>query len=103
MKKLTALILTSLLSISAFAKDIILDVRTPQEFTTSHTKTAINIDFKNQNFREEIQKLDKNKNYKLYCRSGNRSAQALELMKELGFKNLENLGSLEDARKALGE
>ena len=103
MKKLSALLLTTLLSISAFAKDIVIDVRTPQEFAEGHTKSAINIDFRDAKFKEEIVKLDKNETYKLYCRSGNRSGQALKLMTELGFKNMQNLGSLYDARKALGE
>lgn len=103
MKNLFALMLASLISVSAFANDIIIDVRTPAEVAAGSIKNSINIDFRNENFKSEILKLAKNATYKLYCRSGNRSGQALQLMKDLGFKNLQNLGSLEDARKALGE
>ena len=49
----------------------------------------------------EIEKLDKSKSYKLYCRSGNRSGQTLKIMKELGFKDVENLGSLSEAVRKL--
>ncbi len=103
MKKLITFFAFTIISVSTFAKDIILDVRTPEEVAAGSIKNSINIDFRKENFKSEILKLAKNATYKLYCRSGNRSGQALQLMKELGFKNLQNLGSLEDARKALGE
>ena len=38
-----------------------------------------------------IQKLDKNKNYYVYCHSGVRSVQACQIMKSFGFENLYNL------------
>ena len=38
-----------------------------------------------------IQKLDKNKNYYVYCHSGIRSVQACQIMKSFGFENLYNL------------
>lgn len=79
----------------------IVDVRTPEEFTASHVEGSTNIDFLNSNFQTEIQKLDKNKIYKVYCRSGNRSGQAERIMKSLGFKDVENLGSLGTAAKRL--
>jgi rhodanese-related sulfurtransferase len=80
---------------------VILDVRTPEEFKETRVKGAVNIDFKNPNFKSEIEKLDKNKPYKLYCRSGNRSGKAMELMKGMGFTNLENLGSVKEAAEKL--
>lgn len=79
----------------------IIDVRTPEEFAASHVDGSTNIDFLNSNFQTEIQKLDKNKIYKVYCRSGNRSGQAERIMKSLGFKDVENLGSLGTAAKRL--
>ena len=39
----------------------------------------------------EIDKLDKDNNYYVYCRTGVRSANSCALMKELGFKNIFNL------------
>ena len=79
----------------------ILDVRTPEEFAMSHVEGAENIDFLSSSFQTKIQNLDKNKIYKLYCRSGNRSGQAERIMKTLGFKDVENLGSLSTAAKRL--
>ena len=95
-----AFILFSMLSF-AFGKDIILDVRTPKEFSEGHLPQAVNVDFLNPNFKSEIAKLDKADTYKIYCRSGRRSGQAVIVMKDLGFKNLENLGGYEDAKKAI--
>ena len=71
---------------------IILDVRTPEEFVISRIPNSINIDFYNpQIFMQEINKLDKNQSYYIYCRTGIRSANSCALMKELGFKNTFNL------------
>ena len=71
---------------------IILDVRTPEEFVTSRIPNSINIDFYNpQIFMQEINKLDKNQSYYIYCRTGIRSANSCALMKELGFKKTFNL------------
>ncbi|MFC1937911.1 rhodanese-like domain-containing protein [Chloroflexota bacterium] len=67
---------------------VILDVRTPREFDQGHIGNAINIDFYCETFREELDRLDKNKAYLLHCRSGNRSAQALAIMKGLGFREV---------------
>ncbi len=63
----------------------LIDVRTPEEFTKGHIYTARNIDYFSGRFKEEVDKLDKNKAYLIYCRSGKRSEGALEAMKELGF------------------
>lgn len=69
----------------------IIDVRTPAEFSDGHIENAINIDFNSNGFENEISKLDRNKEYLIYCRSGNRSSGALEVMKELGFMNIYHL------------
>lgn len=71
---------------------IILDVRTEQEVDEGYIPTAKNIDiYKGQGFIDEVQKLDKSKNYYIYCRSGKRSAQACTLLDQLGFANTYNL------------
>lgn len=80
---------------------VILDVRTPSEFSTNHIKGAINIDFYASEFQNKITNLDKTKNYKVYCRSGNRSGQTVNMMMSLGFKNVENVGGLSQASKKL--
>ena len=70
---------------------IIIDIRTPEEFNKVHIENAINIDFYSDTFKEDLDKLDKNKTYFIYCRSGNRSGRAIPIMKELGFKEVYNL------------
>ncbi len=70
---------------------VILDVRTPEEYEISHIPDAFNIDFYSPVFSEELNKLDKSMIYLIYCRSGNRSSQAIEKMIKLGFKNIYHL------------
>ncbi len=70
----------------------ILDVRTPEEVGDGYIPNAVNIDFYlGQEFVAELEKLDKSKNYYVYCRSGNRSGQACAIMDSLGFGNAYNL------------
>lgn len=71
--------------------NVLLDVRTPGEYEEGHIPQAINVDFLADDFEEEIEKLDKNKNYYVYCKSGNRSTKAIQKMEEAGFENLVNL------------
>jgi rhodanese-related sulfurtransferase len=70
---------------------VTLDVRTPAEFMTGHIEGAQNIDFESGNFENEISTLDKNGAYAVYCRSGNRSGQAVSIMHDAGFHNVYNL------------
>jgi phage shock protein E len=70
---------------------ITLDVRTPGEFNEGHIDGAQLIDFQSGNFENEISSLDKNQTYAVYCRSGNRSGQAVKVMSEAGFSKLYNL------------
>ena len=70
---------------------ITLDVRTPGEFMGGFIQGAQNIDFQSGNFENEIAALDKNATYAVYCRSGNRSGQAVKVMHDAGFHNVYNL------------
>jgi rhodanese-related sulfurtransferase len=71
---------------------VILDVRTEDEYNNGIIPNAINLDIhKGQDFISELEKLDKNKNYYVYCRSGVRSEKACEVLNELGFANAYNL------------
>lgn len=96
------LLLTSFVS-TCFAKSIVLDVRTPEEYSKGHIDNATNVDVRNTNFRNEISKFSRDDDYKVYCASGRRASQAVSIMQELGFKHLENLGSLENAQRVLGQ
>jgi len=64
---------------------VVLDVRTPGEFATGHLPDAINLDYQSAGFADGLGALDREAPYLLYCRSGNRSAQAREMMRGLGF------------------
>jgi len=64
---------------------MIVDIRTLEEFQAGHIKGAINVDFYSPDFKSKVAKLDRNKKYLYYCRSGHRSGQASALAKELGF------------------
>ena len=70
---------------------IVLDVRTPMEFAEGHLENAVNIDFQSGSFESDIAALDKNATYAVYCRSGNRSGQAVKVMSDLGFTDLYDL------------
>lgn len=85
---------TEKLGIEEFAEKItdtsitVLDVRTPMEFAQGHIDRAVNIDFQGSNFEKEVLDLDKDAPIAVYCRSGNRSSQAVKVMEKLGFTNL---------------
>lgn len=78
---------------SNLAEDVvILDVRTDPEVAEGMIEGAIQIDYRGENFEEEVAKLDSSKTYVVYCRTGGRSAAASKIMtEELGFKNVNNL------------
>lgn len=66
----------------------LVDVRTIEEFQEGHLKNSQNICVTDDDFEENIVKLDKNQPIYLYCRSGKRSARAAKILKELGFKEI---------------
>ena len=69
---------------------IILDVRTKEEFDLGNIDESINIDVMEALFADNIDVLDKNKTYLIYCKGGKRSKQASDIMFNLGFKNIYN-------------
>ena len=70
---------------------VILDVRTPEEFLGDYIENAVNLDYYSDTFRNDLDKLDKNKTYLIYCRSGRRSGNALNITKELDFREVYNM------------
>ena len=81
---------------------IIIDVRTPEEFAAGHLEGAVLIDIKDASFDSKIAALDPDAAYIVYCRSGNRSAQAVERMRGAGIDDITDLGSLESASAKTG-
>lgn len=101
MKKSILLLTLALASLSTYAKNVVIDVRTPQEYAGGHIAGAINID--HAIIGQEISKANvaKDDTVILYCRSGNRSGIALETLKKMGYFKVENYGSIDQARKLL--
>ena len=99
MKKFFTLV-TLILSIGLIANDYyLIDVRTPEEFKSGYLEDAINIEWQNiKNLNKEIKKDDK---IYLYCRSGNRSGKATDILINLGYKNVKNIGGIEEASESL--
>ncbi len=81
---------------------VLLDVRTPGEFAEGHLDGAINIDVQSADFEAQLGRLDPDVPYIVYCRTGNRSGQAIDRMEAFGFADLSNAGSLESAASATG-
>lgn len=70
---------------------VILDVRTPREYKKGFIKDARLLDIFSDNFDAELNKLDRNATYYVYCASGGRSAECAEKMQTLGFKKVYDL------------
>ena len=70
---------------------VVLDVRTPAEFTSGHLPNAVNLDFRAADFADQVKALDPAKTYAVYCHSGNRSGQALEVFQADGFAHVADL------------
>jgi rhodanese-related sulfurtransferase len=69
-------------------KLVILDVRTADEFNAGHIQGAINIDIRQPNSLNTIDKLDHNAQYIVHCRTNHRSGIAVEHMVQSGFKTV---------------
>lgn len=69
----------------------LVDVRTPEEWNAGHLQGAIHINLYDPNFEQQFAALDTSKIYVVYCRSGNRSGQAIDKMKPQGFSKLINM------------
>ena len=80
----------------------VIDVRTPGETASGYLEGALLFDIQGPEFAAQLETLDKGANYFIYCRSGNRSAQAIDYMESAGFTNVTNLGSVSDASTATG-
>ena len=70
---------------------VLIDVRTPEEFSEGHLQNAKNIDWNGTDFQTEISKFDKSMPVFVYCKSGRRSAAAAEQMLSEGFKEVYEL------------
>ncbi|MFU8812786.1 MAG: rhodanese-like domain-containing protein [Balneolaceae bacterium] len=80
---------------------VIIDVRTRGEFEQGHlAEAAHQYDLLSGEFQEMIDSLDPDETYYLYCRTGNRSGQAEQMLRERGFTNVHNIGGYEELVEA---
>ena len=70
------------------AEFVVLDVRTPEEFADGHVSGAVNVNVMASDFESRLDALNRGKTYVVYCRTGNRSAKAVQVMERLGFRSV---------------
>ena len=75
-------------TIAANPEVIVLDIRTPEEYAAGIIDGAVNIDFYATDFADQLDALDKDAEYVVYCRSDNRSGQAMDVFADLGFETV---------------
>jgi phage shock protein E len=78
---------------AAKEKALVIDVRTDGEVTQGGIKDARQIDFYKEGFLDAFKDIPRNRPILLYCHSGNRSGQALEQLKSMGFTRVAHLQS----------
>lgn len=76
------------------ANPVILDVRTPAEFSSGKIPGAINIDITRGDFETIVDTFDKEKIYFVYCRAGNRSIAACNILGSKGYRSYNLVGGL---------
>ncbi|MBF0398442.1 MAG: hypothetical protein HQK78_16820 [Desulfobacterales bacterium] len=76
---------------------ILIDVRTKNEYSGGHIEGAINHDIMEM-MQGNFPNIDKESEVCLYCESGNRSMMAKNFMENAGFKNVKDLGSIDNLR-----
>ncbi len=70
---------------------VIIDVRTPAEFAAGHIEGAINIDYLSPDFWDQMERLDPERTYFVYCRTSRRSVRTCTLMRNGGFQRVYHL------------
>ena len=74
---------------------IVIDVRTPEEFKEGHIEESSNVEW--QTISSIIDEVKKDQKIYLYCRSGRRSQKATDILIDLGYEDVTNLGGIKDA------
>lgn len=90
-------------SIETSAYAAVIDVRTPEEWSEGHLEGAVRMGIADADFMAQLATLDPSKDYYIYCRSGNRAGQAIDIMRQQGFTGeLVNGGSVANAAGQTG-
>ena len=79
--------------------DVVIDVRTPDEWSSGHLENAMNVEW--QDILNITNSVTKDEKIYLYCRSGNRSGRATQILIDAGYSNVTNAGSLKQASDLL--
>ncbi|ROQ47450.1 MULTISPECIES: rhodanese-like domain-containing protein [Marinobacter] len=99
-KAVLILLSLALAPIVAHAKPVWIDVRTEAEHRQSHIDGDPLIPH-DQIVAEVTERFpDKDTEINLYCRSGNRAGKAKSALERAGYTNVENKGSVAEAREA---
>ena len=77
--------------LSSRPKVLLLDVRTPEEFTRGHLPGAVNLNFYDPAFREKLKNLVSTQPVLVYCAVGGRSAKAAQMLQDLRLPQVYNL------------
>ena len=75
---------------------IIVDVRTPEEYQEGHLDGALNINWFDADFQNQVEELDQKKTLYIYCKKGGRSAKAAQLLDSLGYDVVDLLGGYDE-------
>lgn len=69
----------------------LIDVRTPEEYKAGKIANAVNINFFDADFKQQLGKLNKAETVYVYCQSGGRSAKTANMLVGMGFKKVVEL------------
>lgn len=78
---------------------VLIDVRSASEYAEGHLDNSINLTVDTIGVNIEKMVSDKNTKIIVYCRSGNRSATAANTLINLGYKNVYDLGAMNNCSK----
>ena len=92
-------ILLGILFLPLISADVVIDVRTPDEWSSGHLENAMNVEW--QDILNISNSVTKDEKIYLYCRSGNRSGRATQILIDAGYSNVTNAGSLKQASDLL--
>ena len=92
-------ILLGILFLPLINANVVIDVRTSDEWSSGHLENAMNIEW--QDILNITSSVTKDEKVYLYCRSGNRSGRAAQILIDAGYSNVTNAGSLEHASNLL--
>ena len=92
-------ILLCILFLPLINADVVIDVRTPDEWSSGHIENAMNVEW--QDILNITNSVTKDEKIYLYCRSGNRSGRATQILIDAGYSNVTNAGSLKQASDLL--